>query len=48
MALDKEKLWAFLKDDDVLKALKAWAKTTSHRQPMAGAIIELRDESVIR
>ena len=48
MALDKEKLWAFLKDDDVLKALKAWAKTTSHRQSMAGAIIEMRDDTVIR
>lgn len=48
MALDKEKLWAFLRDDDVLKALKAWAKTTSHRQSMSGAIIEMRDATVIR
>jgi hypothetical protein len=46
--LDKEKLWPFLKDDDVLKALKAWAKTTSHKQAMDGAIVEMRDDTVIR
>jgi hypothetical protein len=46
--LDKEALWPFLKDEDVLKALRAWAKTKSHKVPMAGAIVEMRDEAVIR
>ena len=47
-ALDKEALWPFLREDDVLKALRAWAKTTSFRKPMAGAVVELRDEAVVR
>lgn len=48
MALDKEKLWPFLKDADVLKALNGWAKTVSYKQKMDGAIVEMRDETVIR
>lgn len=46
--LDKEKLWPFLKEEDVLKALKAYAKTVSFAKPMDGAIIEMRDDTVIR
>lgn len=48
MALDPVALWAFVKSDHKLQALKAWAKVTQHRTPMAGAIIELRDRAVIR
>lgn len=40
--LDKEVLWAFLKEDAILAALKVWAKTKSYRVPMAGAVIEMR------
>lgn len=48
MALDASALWPFVKADHKLQALKAWAKVTQHRAPMAGAIIELRDRAVIR
>jgi hypothetical protein len=47
-ALDKEALWPFLKEEEILKALRAWARTTSHKKPMDGAIVEMRDEAVIR
>lgn len=46
--LDKNLLWPFIKEDEILKALKAWAKTTSHKKPMAGAIVEMRDDTVIK
>lgn len=46
--LDKEALWPFIKDDELLKALKAYGRTTSHKKPMEGAIIEFREESVVR
>lgn len=45
--VDKSKLWPFLKDDHIALALRAWAKTTNHKQKMDGALIEMRDESVI-
>jgi len=48
MKLDKEKLWPFLKDADVLKALNGWAKTVAYKQKMDGAVIEIRAETVIR
>lgn len=48
MKLDPAVLWAFVKDDAKLAALKSWAKTTQYKKPMAGAIIEMRDEAVIR
>ena len=48
MKLDPLKLWAFVKSEHKLQALKAWAKVTQHKQPMEGAIIELRDRAVIR
>lgn len=46
--LDAAALWPFVKEEHKLQALKAWAKTTSHKRPMAGAVIEMRDESVIK
>lgn len=46
--LDKELLWALMKDDEKLRALKAWAKLTGYTKPMEGAIIEMRDATVIR
>lgn len=46
--LDIAVLLPFFSDAELLKALKAWARTTSHKKPMAGAIIEMREESVIR
>ena len=48
MQLDFEQLKPFFRDDDVLSALKAWAKTTQHKRPMNGAIIEYRNETVVR
>ena len=46
--LDKDVLWPFLKEEHILMALKAWAKTKSHKTPMAGAGIEMRDRGGIR
>ncbi len=48
MKLDAVALWAFVKDDHKLAALKAWAKITQHKKQMDGAIIEMRDVAVIR
>lgn len=45
--LNRELLWAHFKDDDILKAVKGWAKTTGHKVPMAGAVIELRNKGRI-
>ncbi|WP_371068113.1 hypothetical protein, partial [Salmonella enterica] len=47
-ALNKDLLWPFLKDEHILMALKAWAKTKSHKTAMPGAIIELRNQGVVR
>ena len=46
--LDKEALWPFISLDAKEKALRAWAKTTGHRQQMAGAAIGDRPKSVVR
>lgn len=46
--LNKELLWAHLKEEHVLMALKAWAKTTSHKKQMDGAVIKMVDEAVVR
>lgn len=46
--LSKELLWPFLKEEHILAAVKAWAKTTGHKTPMDGALIEMRDEAVVR
>jgi hypothetical protein len=48
MKLDPVALWPFVKEDDAKKALNAWAKTTGYKRPMDGAVVEMRDESVIR
>jgi uncharacterized membrane protein YqiK len=45
--LDKELLWPFLKDEHILMALKAWAKTKSHKVPMAGATIKMVNEGAV-
>jgi hypothetical protein len=46
--LDAEKLWPFVSDDEKLRALKAWAKTTQYKQSMNGAVIGVKDATVIR
>jgi hypothetical protein len=48
MKLDWATLAPFVKEEHALQALKAWAKTNSFRRPMDGAIIEMRDDTVIR
>lgn len=46
--IDLNALRPYLKDEHVLAALKAFAKKTSYKKPMAGAIIEMRHKTVIR
>lgn len=46
--LDMAALWPFIKEDEKLRALKAWAKTVSHKKQMDGAVIEMRDVGVWR
>lgn len=46
--LNKDLLWAHLKEEHILMALKAWAKTTSHKRQMDGATIKMVDEAVVR
>lgn len=46
--LDKETLWPFIKEEHLLMALKSWAKTKSHKTPMAGAVIELRNKGQVK
>lgn len=46
--LDLEKLRPYLKEDELLRALKAWAKVTGYKQKMAGAVVELRTGTVYR
>lgn len=48
MKLDKERLWAFVKSDAKLHALKEWSKATQYKQKMDGAVIEMRSQAVIR
>lgn len=48
MKLDPVALWAFVKDDHKLMALRSWAKTTNYKKPMDGALIEQRNETVVR
>lgn len=48
MTLDPLALWPFVKSDAKLAALKAWAKVTQHKKAMPGAIIEMRNETVVR
>lgn len=46
--LDMAKLWPFIKEEHLLMALKAWAKSTSHKRQMDGATIKMVDEAVVR
>lgn len=46
--LDKGALWPFISLDAKEKALRQWAKTSGHRQQMAGAAIGDRPKSVVR
>ncbi len=46
--LDKEILWPFIPLADLEKALRAWAKNTDYRTPMAGAEVGRRNKSVVR
>lgn len=48
MKLDFSLIAPFIGEEDLLKAVKAWARTTQHKKPMAGAIIEMRNETVVR
>jgi hypothetical protein len=47
-ALDKDKLWPFISVSEKEKALRQWARTTDHREQMAGASIGRRPKTVIR
>lgn len=46
--LDKAALWPFIPIAAKEQALRAWAKTTGHRQQMEGAEIGERNKSVVR
>jgi hypothetical protein len=46
--LDMAAIWPHLKEEHILMALKAWAKTKSHKTPMAGAIIEMRNKGRVK
>jgi hypothetical protein len=46
--LDMSKLWPFISIDAKEKALRAWARSTGHRQEMTGAAIGFRNKSVVR
>ena len=46
--LDMKALWPFIKEDAKLAALKAYAKIKNYKATMPGAIIEMRDSTVIR
>lgn len=45
--LDKEKLWPFIKRDEIDKALRKWAETTGHAVQMPGAKIGRRPKTRI-
>ena len=46
--LDLAALRPFIKEEHLLQALRAWAKINNHKKPMPGAIVEMRDEAVVR
>ena len=48
MKLDPIALWPFVKEEHAFAALKAWAKTHGFKRAMPGAVVEMRDEFVIR
>lgn len=45
--LDREKLWPFIKEEHLLLALKAWGKVTGHKTKMEGAVVEMRNDTVL-
>lgn len=47
-ALDLNRLRAYFKRDDIDKAVRAWARATSHREEMPGVEILNRPKTVIR
>lgn len=47
-ALDKAVLWPFIKRDAIDAALRAWAKTTSHKTMMVGASIGHKNKTGVR
>lgn len=46
--LDLQVLRPFIKEAHLKMALDAWAKVTGHKKPMPGAIVEMRNDTVIR
>lgn len=46
--LDLEKLRPYIARDALMRAVRAWARLTNHQEKMDGAIIEMRDATVIR
>jgi hypothetical protein len=46
--LDKEALWPFINEEEIRKALRAWARTTSFKAQMAGAAIGHRPKTNLR
>lgn len=46
--LDLELLRPFLREEHLLMALRAWAKETGYQQEMPGAVVALRDTTVVR
>lgn len=46
--LDLEALRPHIKEEALLQALKAWAKVTGHKKQMAGAVVKMVDEAVVR
>jgi hypothetical protein len=46
--LDAARLWPFVPPEAKERALKTWAKSTGYARAMNGAVIEMRDEPVVR
>lgn len=46
--LDRDKLWMFVDRKEIDKALRAWARTTGHKEMMDGASIGHRNKTNIR
>ena len=47
-ALDSATLWPFVTDDAKAAALRAWARTTNHKQSMPGARVGFREQPDVR
>jgi hypothetical protein len=46
--LDLEKLRPYLKEEHLLQALRQWARATHYKEKMPGAVVEMRDVTVVR